>query len=132
MFKVYYGKSVNDKFFNSRIDINSKQFYIDKYNLKNKGKSKDYFYNNIKINCLNNIFEFTKYISKNVIIKHNNLIEEFDEIYFNKFNFFNVDYEEEYELYSNIKEEGKILLKDFNEYITLEIITNDLNELLMK
>jgi hypothetical protein len=132
MFKVYYGKSVNDIFFNSRIDIKNKQFYIDKYNLKNKGKSKDYFYNNIKINCLNNVFEFRKYISKNVIIKDNHLIEEFDDISFNNFNFFNVDYEEEYELYCNIKAEGKILLKDFNEYITLEIITDDLNELLIK
>tara|TARA_B100000035_G_scaffold287252_1_gene272077 strand:+ start:65 stop:463 length:399 start_codon:yes stop_codon:yes gene_type:complete len=132
MFKVYYGESVNEKFFNLRIDIKNKQYYIDKYNLKNKGKSKDYFYNNIKINCLNNQFEFRKYISKNVIIKDKYLIEEFDEKCFNNFNFFNVDYEEEYNLYCNIKGEEKILLKDFNEYITLEMITDNLNELLMK
>lgn len=127
MFKVFYGKKIDNNFFNSRIDINKKLFYIKKYNLKNEGEAKDYFLNNIKINCLKDEFKFKKYISKNVIIKDNYLIEEFDEITFNNFNFFNVDYEENYKLYCNIKDKDMIILKDFDNYITFEIITDNLN-----
>ena len=127
MFKIYYGNKLLDNIFDIKIDKKKRDFYIKKFDLKDKGVIKDFYLNNINIKSKQDNIFFKKYISKDVYFLDNLLVEEFVEKDINSFNFFETNYEEEYNLYENKINNNLIILKDYGEYISLELITEKIN-----
>ena len=126
MYKYYYCDKINDEIFNNKININKFNDLIDKYKLVCKDKVKEYWINNVMILSNNSNLTFNKIIDKEILFNNNYLIQEFILNECKPFNFHNTDLELEYILYENIIDNIKIILKKYNDYITLEYETDNL------
>ena len=114
----YQGENIYD----IRLPLTEKDKLLNKYNLNFKYKEKKYYLNNVVItlNPNGNNYNYEEDLSIN--IENNYIIREYKVKECPIFNFYNTDVEENYRLYSN--ETGDIILKDFNNYCTFEIITD--------
>ena len=127
MFSIYFCKSLNDNFYDLKYNLSELQSYIKKYNLKEKYSQKCYYKNNILIEANEENISFFKIIEKEIIFKDNYLISEYDKINYEKFSFYDVDYEEEYQLYENNIKNVLIKCKKFTDYFEIEFLSDDLN-----
>ena len=127
MFSIYFCKSLNDNFYDLKYNLSELQSYIKKYNLKEKYSQKCYYKNNILIEATEENISFFKIIEKEIIFKDNYLISEYDKINYEKFSFYDVDYEEEYQLYENNIKNVLIKCKKFTDYFEIEFLSDDLN-----
>ena len=118
---MYY---IVDKY-NSKLSFDKKDNLIKKYNLKYIDQFKKYTIQNIEIVSNMNSIQFYKLKDKQII---NNL-----EVYkINKsipFSFFKIDKNEYYKLYTNTINDVKILMKIYDNYINIEYLTEELNNL---
>ena len=128
MYKYYYCDKINDEIFNNKININKLQYLIDKYNLICKNIEKEYWINNVQILSNNNysIFSFKKIIDKKITYNGNYLIQEYISKECKSFNFHESKLENKYVLYENIIDNIKIILKKYDDFITLEYETDNL------
>ena len=118
---MYY---IVDKY-NSKLSFDKKDNLIEKYNLKYVDQYKKYTIQNIEIISNLNSIQFYKLKNKQII---NNL--EIYEIYkLIPFSYFRVDKEEIYQLYKNNINNVDILLKIYDNYITIEYQTKELKNL---
>ena len=86
---------------------------------------KEYWINNVQIIFKDNIFSFHYINDENIKFKDNFLIQKYEIKECIRFNFFNSDIEYEYNLYEN--NDKNIKLKEYHDYITLEIYIYNLN-----
>jgi hypothetical protein len=126
MYKYYYCDKINDEIFNNKININKFNDLINKYKLVCKDDVKEYWINNVMILSNNSNVTFNKVIDKEILFDNNYLIQELVMSECKPFNFHNTDLELEYILYENIIDNIKIILKKYNDYITLEYETDNL------
>ena len=126
MYKYYYCKHINDNFYNSKININNLSSLIDKYNLVLKNYIKEYWINNVQIISNKNNIEFYKINDKEIKYKNNYIIQEYNIEDCSPFNFNGAHMEDEYILYENIINNIKIILKKYDNYITLEFQSENL------
>jgi hypothetical protein len=126
MYKYYYCKHINDKFYDSKININNLSSLIDKYNLELKKHIKEYWINNVQVISNKDNIEFYKISDKEIKYENNYIIQEYIIENCQPFNFNDVHSEEEYILYENTINNIKIILKKYTEYITLEFKSENL------
>ena len=127
MFSIYFCKSLNNNFYDLKYNLSGLQNYVKKYNLKDKYLQKCYYKNNILIEADEKNIFFFKIIDKQISFKDNYLISEYDKINYDKFSFYNVDYEEEYQLYENNIKNVLIKCKKFKDYFEIQFLSDDLN-----
>ena len=120
MFIYNHCTSMGNSCFNEKISIDKREEYIKKYKLKSKGDVKEYWVNNVCIMDINGkkTYNYIKDISINYV--NNILVQEIASINCIPFNFYTVDIQEEYILYQTIKDGIDILVKEYDEYLTLE------------
>ena len=126
MYKYYYCDQINDEIFNNKITMDKFNDLIDRYKLVCKDKVKEYWINNVMILSNNSNVTFNKIIDKEILFDNNYLIQELVMNECKPFNFHITDLELEYILYENTINDIKIILKKYNDYITLEYETDNL------
>ena len=104
-------------------NLDKKNELIQKYDLKYIDKFKQYRIQNIDIISNKISFNFYKKYNKQIIKN----LEIYNIHKIITFSFFFVDDEKVYELYTN--NDDNILLKIYNNYLTIEYLTEDLNNL---
>ncbi len=119
---IKYSKSKDENIFDIRFPLSEKDKVLKEKKLQFKYKEKVYFLNNlvITVNPNGNFFYYENDIS--IKIDDNFIVREYETSSCSKFNFYESDLEEEYNLYEN--EDSSIKLKEFDEYYTLEIISS--------
>ena len=118
---MYY---IIDKY-STNITLDKYNDLIEKYNLKYVNQYKKYTIQNIEIISNLNSIQFYKLKNKQII---NNL--EIYKIYKSiPFSFFDIDTEEIYQLYMNTIHNVDILMKIYDNYINIEYLTEELNNL---
>ena len=109
--------------YDEKIDKGGLNDLIQKYSLLKKGKINEYWINNVEIIKQSNGESTFNYVtdlsitydpSKKLIIREYKMEECIP------FNFYTVDIQEEYILYQTIKDGIDILVKEYDEYLTLE------------
>ena len=128
MYQIFYITEKEKDFYDIKINLSKKDYYINLFNLENKGLHKSFYKNNILIISDNKEINFYKIIEKEIFIEKEYLIIDFEKIIFKPFSLTEIDYSEEYELYENCIDEVTIILKVFKNYCELEFITNNLNK----
>ena len=107
------------------LSLDKQDYLIQKYNLKYISKFKMYIIQNIEIISDISIISFYKVKNKKIM---NDL--EISEVYKSiPFSYFNVDKEEIYKLYKNTINNVDILVKKYDNYITIEYQTEELKNL---
>ena len=119
MYNYYYCSKINETFFNHKIDYDKLSYFINKYDLTYKNMIKEYWINNVNIISNDNNLSFYKIIDGSIQYDNNYLIHNYDKKKCNPFNFYESHLEDEYELYENITDDIKIILKKYIDYITL-------------
>ena len=118
---MYY---IVDKY-NSKLSFDKKDNLIKKYNLKYIDQFKKYIIQNIEIVSNKNSIQFYKLKDKQII----NNLEVYKISKSIPFSFFEIDQEEYYKLYTNTINDVKILMKIYDNYINIEYLTEELNNL---
>tara|TARA_B100001123_G_C15143779_1_gene960695 strand:- start:378 stop:749 length:372 start_codon:yes stop_codon:yes gene_type:complete len=118
---MYY---IVDKY-NSKLSFDKKDNLIKKYNLKYIDQFKKYIIQNIEIVSNKNSIQFYKLKDKQII----NNLEVYKINKFIPFSFFKIDKNEYYKLYTNTINDVKILMKIYDNYINIEYLTEELNNL---
>jgi len=120
---IKYSNSKGKDIFDIRFPLSEKDNVLKEKDLQFKYREKVYFLNNvvIKVNPNGNFFNYENDIS--IKIDDNFIVREYETSSCSKFNFYESDLEEEYNLYEN--EDSSIKLKEFDEYYTLEIISSN-------
>ena len=130
MYIYYYCKLINNyeniNIYENKINLNKLSYLIEKYKLNYKDIIKEYWINNVQIISDKKNIKFYKIYDKNIKYNNEYLIKEYEFKNCVPFNFNESHLEEEYILYENIINNIKIVLKKYNDYISLEFETNDL------
>ena len=123
MYNYYFCNKINDdrqrQIYDQKININKLQYFIDKYNLICKDKVKEYWINNVNIISNNNNLSFHKIIDGTTGYDNNYLIHNYDKQICIPFNFYESHLEDEYTIYEKIIEDIKIIIKKYDDFITL-------------
>ena len=132
MYNYYFCSYINNHIYDQKLNINKLQYFIDKYNLICKDKVKEYWINNVNIISYKVHLLFNKIIDGNINYDNNYLIHNYDKEICIPFNFYESHLEDEYSLYENIEYDIKIIIKKYDDYITLHyesenIINNNNN-----
>ena len=126
MYNYYYCNELKDNFYENKIDFKKLNFLIDKYELIDEGTHKEYWINNILIISNKNTIEFKKIIDEEIEYENNYLIQKYEEKECIPFNFNESHSEESYILYENTINDIKIQLKKYDNYITIQYISENI------
>ena len=118
---MYY---IIDKY-STNISLDKFNDSIEKYNLKYVEQFKKYTIQNIEIVSNMNSIQFYKLKDKQII----NNLEVYKISKSIPFSFFEIDQEEYYKLYTNTINDVEILMKIYDNYINIEYLTEELNNL---
>jgi hypothetical protein len=118
MYNYYFCSKINNDFYDHKLDINKLSYLINKYDLKYEGSVKEYWINNIRI-ISNNDLIFNRIIDRDINFTDDYLIQKYEIYDCDKFNFSETHLEEEYILYENIIDDIKIIVKKYDNFITL-------------
>lgn len=122
MFIFHYCEKENDYLFNEKVNCNKKDIIIQKYKLNKIGKIKEYWENNILILSDINKIDFFRIIDQDVFYEDNFLVNSYKKEKINPYQFYKTDTEEIYIKYENIIGDIKIILKEYNDYLTFQCI----------
>ena len=125
MYITYLHKKLKTNLYKIKLDLHNKDKYIKKHNLKFIDNFKKYCIQNIEIIASKDKIKFNQ-VHYKMINKDKLIIEKIIEEY-TKFNFYEVDYEEEYNEYSN--SDLNIILREYNDYILLEYQFDDIDKI---
>ena len=125
MFIYYKCIPINDFSYDEKLSLSMKDKYINQYNLIEKGIVKDYWIMNVYIQDINNQKQFKYYNDISITYNNGYLLQEVDIEECIPFNFYKVDLEDTYTLYSQTINDCEIFLKEYNKYITFEIQGNN-------
>lgn len=133
MYTAYICNQIlNENIYDIKFPLSDLEDYIEKYNLIEKNIVKEFWHNNVMIlfNQFND-FEF-KYI-EDISVKYDSkrkvLIQEYIQHECIPYQFHKVDNEEIYTLYENVKDDIHIKLKKYKDYFTVDITSNELNNI---
>ena len=118
MYNYYFCSKINDEFYDHKLNNEYLSQLIDRYDLICKDKVKEYWVNNVQI-ISNGDLQFNKIIDRDVKYHNNYLIQEYDKLECDKFSFYESHLEEEYILYENIIKDVTIIVKKYEDFITL-------------
>ena len=126
---IYY-QSKGYNIYDIQYPLLEKELLINKYNLKKSGLTKEYWINNTKIisNQIRTTFNYINDLSVDYDNKTMVLFCKCERIECDPFIFYESDIEEEYILYENIVDDIIIQMKDYNEYLTIEYICEEVNQ----
>ena len=128
MYSIILTTENNNNFYNIKMNLSKKDYYINLYNLENKGLYKSFYKNNILIISNSTNTDFYKIKEKEISFKDNYLFIETEKTITEPFVIFDTDYEEVYTLYTNKINDILIHLRIYEKYFELEYITDDLNK----
>ena len=128
MYSIILTTENNNNFYNIKMNLSKKDYYINLYNLENKGLYKSFYKNNILIKSNSTNTDFYKIKEKEISFKDNYLFIETEKTITEPFVIFDTDYEEVYTLYTNKIYDILINLRIYEKYFELEFITDDLNK----
>ena len=123
MYITYLHEKLEDNLYKIKIDLSKKDEYIKKYDLKFIDNFKKYCIQNIEITASKDTIKFNR-VQYKMYNKDKLIIEKTIEEY-TRFNFYEVDYEEEYKEYSN----SNIILREYDDYIIVEYQIDDINKI---
>ena len=123
MYITYLHEKLEDNLYKIKIDLSKKDEYIKKYDLKFIDNFKKYCIQNIEIIASKDTIKFNR-VHYKMINKDKLIIEKTIEEY-TRFNFYDVDYEEEYKEYSY----SNIILREYDDYIIVEYQIDDINKI---
>jgi len=123
MFITYLHIKLEDNLYQIKSDLSNRDELIKKYDLKFIDNFKKYCIQDIEIIASKDTMVFNK-VNYKMIDKDKLIIEKTSKEY-TKFNFYEVDYEEEYKEYSN----SDINLREYDNYIILEHQNNDIDKI---
>ena len=119
MYNYYFCSKINDEFYDHKLDKNKLQYFIDRYKLISKGSVKEYWLNNVNILSNDDSLSFRKIIDNIISYDNNYIIHNYDINECTIFNFYESHLEDEYFLFERICDNIKIIIKQYDEYITL-------------
>ena len=122
MFIFHYCEKENEYLFNEKININRKDTIIQKYKLNTIGRINEYWQNNILIISDRNNLDFFRIIDHDVIYQDNFLVNSYEKEKVNPYQFYQTDTEETYIKYENTLGNVKIILKEYNDYLSFQCI----------
>ena len=122
MFIYHYCEKENDYLFNEKINSNKKDTIIQKYQLNKIGKIKEYWENNVLIISDTNKMEFFRINDHGIFYQDNFLINSYEKEKINPYQFYKTDTEETYIKYENKIGNIKVILKEYNEYLSFQCI----------
>ena len=128
--KQSYDIDMNNEIYNIKLSNDyHKQLLIEKYNLINNSKIKEYWLKNVLITSdkVKNRFEYVIDINISYNKDNNYILHEYQTENCESFQFYEVDIEEEFILYTNKINDVEIILKEFVDYCTLTFRTDKLN-----
>ena len=122
MFVFHSCSQINENTYHEDIPLEKLQELIKKFTLTRFGKVKEYWINNVLIQSGNNIisYQYVKDITISYDKNNNVLIQELELTPCNSFNFYKVDFEDEYIQYGNKIDNISIFLKKYKNHLTLE------------
>lgn len=118
---IKFSKDKGENLYDIRLPKNLKDKFLKDYNLSYNCEEKKIYIKNVVVTINDTGMEFIYENDKDVKIKDDFIIREYETIKCPIFNFFYSDSEESYKLYENSA--SNIKLKDFNDYFTFEIIS---------
>lgn len=118
---IKFSKDKGENLYDIRLPKNLKDKFLKDYNLTYKCEEKKIYIKNVVVTINDTGMEFIYENDKDVKIKDDFIIREYETIKCPIFNFFYADSEESYKLYEN--DASNVKLKDFNDYFTFEIIS---------
>ena len=129
MYTLSFITEVKDGIYNLQLPLSMKEGIIEQYNLNKLGKIKEYWINNVKISSDRSRIIFNYINDKSNIYKEEQciLIQEYDIKECPCFSFYKTDIEDIYLLYETIINNVKIQLREYQEYLTLDYICEDLS-----
>ena len=123
MYITYLHEKLEDNLYKIKLNLSEKDKYIKKYDLKFIDNFKKYCIQNIEIIASKNTIKFNR-VQYKMINPDKLIIEKTIEEY-TRFNFYDVDYEEEYKEYSY----SNIILREYDDYIIVEYQIDDINKI---
>ena len=123
MFITYLHTKLEDNLYQIKSDLSNRDELIKKYDLKFIDNFKKYCIQDIEIIASKDTMVFNK-VNYKMIDKDKLIIEKISKKY-TKFNFYEVDYDEEYKEYSN----SNITLREYDNYIILEHQFNNIDKI---
>lgn len=120
---IKFSKNKDENIYDIRIPLSQKEYFLKRYSLDFKYREKKYYIKNvvIKVNEKGEYYNYEEDLS--VKVDKDYIVREFTEKECPYFSFFKSDIEEEYDLYSN--DDDSILLKEFGDFLTFEIKTEN-------
>lgn len=124
-------ETIESDIYDIKIPLSMKDEIINNYKLEPYGPVKEYWINNVKIISNNDGFLFDYFIDENseIDLDLNILIEKYEKIESQSFNFYDSDIEEAYELYQKKNKEYLVQMKIYENYLVLELSSENLSEI---
>ncbi|MBI51623.1 MAG: hypothetical protein CL779_00190 [Chloroflexi bacterium] len=123
-------KKLSDSVYDIRHPLSKRDEIILEHSLKNMGIKKVYQLNNVMIQSSQKRMDFYYENDISVDIKDGYIIRDYELKPCPPFNFYRTDNEEVYELYSGSKDDIDIQLKSYNDFFTIEYITDKVSNIL--
>lgn len=124
-------ETIESDIYDIKIPLSMKDEIINNYKLEPYGPVKEYWINNVKIISNNDGFLFEYFIDENseIDLDLNILIEKYEKVESQSFNFYDSDIEEAYELYQKKNKEYLVQMKIYENYLVLELSSENLSEI---
>ena len=128
MYIIYYcNQKIKNNIYDIRIHKKEKNTFLHKYSLIDKGVEKELWENNVRITISKDKREFHFIEDIDISFKKNKIIQE---VIINdciQYNLYKVHQEDIYHLYENTNEVGIIQLKEYNDYLILSVLCDNLD-----
>lgn len=120
-------KQLNENTYDIKINLSNKQIISERYGLQSKGEYKEYWDNNVCIRFSKDetSFQYIEDVTISYNDKYNHLIQEINSRPCNPYNFFNTQCDEVYKLYESVNNDITVQMKEYQDYLTLNFVTDD-------
>ena len=128
MYIIYYcNQKIKNNIYDIRIHKIEKNTFLHKYSLIDKGVEKELWENNVRITISKDKREFHFIEDIDISFKKNKIIQEVIIKDCIQYNLYKVHQEDIYHLYENTNEVGIIQLKEYNDYLILSVLCDNLD-----
>ena len=128
MYIIYYcNQKIKNNIYDIRIHKKEKNTFLHKYSLIDKGVEKELWENNARITISKDKREFHFIEDIDISFKKNKIIQEVIIKDCIQYNLYKVHQEDIYHLYENTNEVGIIQLKEYNDYLILSVLCDNLD-----
>ena len=128
MYIIYYcNQKIKNNIYDIRIHKKEKNTFLHKYSLIDKGVEKELWENNVRITISKDKREFHFIEDIDISFKKNKIIQVVIIKDCIQYNLYKVHQEDIYHLYENTNEVGIIQLKEYNDYLILSVLCDNLD-----